>query len=468
MLNKKFEPDEPTLKKILYCTLKVYDSIPDIDELDTISQTHLTKIDSITAVISGLIVRNWDWLVEQDQHINCKNIILSISRLPLPPEPSPDIMIERLFSRSVARCLPHLLLRFPDDKKILKLILNSSVDYHDEIRAFIFENLKIHWTKNEDVIWKSIDNLLKELKINRKNFKSLKPEQDIRTKNLMSLIMIIPTELDVDKIKTKSKLLKLITTLLEFTINAFLTHERDDRYNKWSANPWNFGFFWRLVDVLLFSSGKYDDELLRPLMEKWEKTPSVMESFLSQLALMRPQPHLEDRFVRIWQKIAGEVIESDYCKITSNYYLRDTKRDIISYLIFVTPSLSLSNESSKILFIPKITEYIGYWCEKFATHKECYVMLLKFLKYYGFELLSEYGIKWIYHVFTKTENIDQFLKETKVTNYLSEILWDFWHSEHNNLKKEYQKFEYLTYVVDRLSNTGDKLALNLQQKINST
>lgn len=467
LLNNKIKPDETTLKIILDWALKIYDSIPNLNTSDEIPIEYLIKLNSSIAVISGLVIRNWDWLVTQNHHLTCKKIILNTSSLAWPTEFYQDFFCDRLFSRSISRCLPHLLLHFPNEKKLSNLILNYSADYHDEIRAFIFENLKVHWTKNEEIIWKSIDNLLKQLKTNRKNFKSLKPEQDIRTKSIMSIIMVIPTDLDIDKIKTKSELLGLIINLLEFTANAFLINERDDQYSEWSMNPWNSIVFLKIIYILLFSSGKYDEKILEPIMKKWEKIPSLMESFLSQLTLMRPQPHLEDRFVSMWNKIAGEVLESNFCNITSNYYLQETKRDIISHLIFVAFSIPINIDNTKILFIPKIIPYLERWCEKFAIHKNCYIMLLRFLKDYGVELLSEYGIKWIYHVFTKVENVESFLEETKVTNYLAEILWDFWHSENNNLKKEQQNFEYFTFVVDRLANTGDKSALDLQQKINS-
>ena len=462
ILNKKKPTfDELDLENILERTLEIYASIPNINNDKKVSIEEINKLNSVSAVLSGLVICKWQWLSTQGEHIKCKKILLDITTILSPLESQPNILKEELFSRSLARCMPHLLVHFPKEKSIIRHIMNYSLDYRDEVRAFLFDNLRIHWTKNEKIIWTSIDKLLQQLGTSRGKIKNFESDT-VNVNNIMSILAVIPPDLNLDVIKSKSKLLKLIIAFLEFTINAFITHEQGNyQYNQWSANNWNRVFFIRFIGVLI-SSDKFDYKLFEPIIKNWEEIPSLIDSFLIWLITATPKPNVEDRFITIWKKIADEVLNSDFSVIATNHSLTYVQRNIISGLLFVNPYVEMK-QNEKITFIPKIIDYVERWYEKFATHEECFPIFLKFLKYHGFELLSEYGIMWIYNVFVKTNN--RFLDKPDIVNYISHILWDFYISTDHEFIDKQQNFEHLSYIVDRLANTGDKLALTLQQKL---
>lgn len=481
---------------------------PSYEPKNTIEDSELVA-QAIAAFAAFIIKYYWDWAKDNNYANWCKEQLIIAAERPEPPKQLNDelSMFSMGYKRSAARALPLLLLKYPNNKKIIKLIFKLASHRNNEVRAYLFNGLKELWDTNSNVVWKCITtttklarlksieykfyylkekkahnlkrtyqdylNILKrELslfygKIHLKNIKNCTSE-DIDHNYFESILCCLPINENIVKISS-NKLLDFMYELLIFTINLQIEFKNDKESfrSPWSHSNWLNLFFRIIANLFLRIPQKQAESLIySPIIKKWKEAPVILEEFLKQLILTGTNPEFEEKLIKLWLKIGNIVLSSDYSEIGNKGYIEDEKRDIFGLLIFIEPSGTIKWDTNEWKPLTEITDYIETWCKTVGSHPYCFPSLVKLLRNQGFYLVPKFGINWLYECISKLDNHEEFFKESKVLNSLAELLYDSWSKYKSDLKGDTQILNKYIYLVDKVAEQGDNIAIRLQSDLN--
>ena len=412
--------------------------------------------DSTTSFAAALIIHHWDYLVKKKRQKWAKKVIKNALEGKIPEE---DAITTYPMgnNRSVARALPHLVLRLPKDRQLEQGIKSLSTSNVLEVRNYLFRYIRVLWNVNDKLIFCCIDNVIKKW-IGRNWEKSSSSETShVQIIPVLQAFYNIPL---LENKRTAKHMIKLFEKLLVFTINSYRAFQKDDGYNEWAANTWNLLFFTVFCRILL----KHKDHRTRFLeivFQEWEKAPAMMEGLLRWLLHVGSDPNLSNDLVEIWKIMFDRILESDYTKEFPYEGSADYRKNILGLLIFSDPMGIIIWKKQEWKHLEKMIPYIHQWCKRFGSRADCFPSLIRLLQTVGINLIPNYGISWLYNcIQSNRELIDQ-----NNTRSLSELLWDSWEKFAvivSNDRKSLQKFVWL---VDVLIEKGDLLAKDLKNKI---
>jgi hypothetical protein len=384
------------------------------------------RANAIAAFAAALVIHQWQWVEKNDYALWCSEQLLIAAKRPEPTARSHDDVsrFSMGYRRSAARALPILLLKYPKDRRICKVIFALALHRNDEVRTYLFNGLKALWATDQKPIWKCIGIAigssrkkavdrkywyLKEqpdvtvvwgkyagikrinervkktthlflVRFYRKPIRNCSPSE-IDSHHLQSILYCLPSGIQITEIPPSNKLVDFLEELLLFTINTYIHFEKEDEhYNKWAHNDWNRLFFPIIANALLrLPRNIAEPKLFNPIVNNWEKAPAMMERFLREFSLVGPQPELEDRFIELWLDVGGHVLSSARNK-TSGYHLNSEMRDLLGLLIFADPTGIIQWNVQEWAPLKKMVPFISRWCNTVGHHPDCFPSLVKLLK----------------------------------------------------------------------------------------
>ncbi len=466
------------------------------------------KANAISAFISALILHRFEWLKENNYFDWCRKQLIIAATRPEPPKRVIDEVAKfpMGYRRSAAIGLPSLLLLNSKDKMIQKEIMNLVTHRNQEIRMYLFSGLKVLWPSNQKIIWRCINltiylaqyriihyrynypkkkqRLVKKIVNNgiftierlkakvisyihpyRMQFNNIqKSEFNIITQSLFPILASVLTYSEIDYFIIKG--IDLLEDLLNFTVQAFIAHQQKDfRTNEWSFNNWNLIFFRVLSNaVLRILDEEIVSLLIEPILHYWEECPAIMEGFLRGLLLVGSAPIHETRFIDLWKYLSDILLSSNkFIMIKDSHYVSDELETISGLLVFVDRISSWKVDSWDV--IENFTNQIDQWCNIAGINHKCFPYLIQFLRSIGFSLMPEYGINWIYKIMRKTDNVQNFLKKSKSSSNLANLLSDSWIKYKDQIKTNQEILRNFIYIIDELVKSGEIFATRLQSKL---
>ena len=200
-------------------------------------------------------------------------------------------------------------------------------------------------------------------------------------------------------------------------------------------------------------------------MENWKQTPAMLEEFLRQFLLVSLKIDLEHTARPIWHKICNDLLQSeDFVRLYSRYY----KKEIVGILIFDDPFVQNSWRNEFNLWLEKHTPIIQTWCEKFGIDYEYFPSLVKLLNSIGFDLTYDYGINWLTTIFHKISEKNKFLKESRISTELDQLLWKIWETHKEKIKQNLEMLNRFSVLVDIVASVEKPHSLSLQKILEKT
>jgi len=424
------------------------------------------RTNAIAAFAAALVIHQWQWVENNNYASWCREQLLIATKQPEPParfhdKASRDSMGYR---RSAARALPILLLKYPKDRKIRKAIFALTLHRNDEVRAYLFNGLKTLWATDQKTIWKCIDTVIKSSRTCSKPLRNCSPTE-INSRHLQSILHCLPSDIQITEVPSSNKLVDLLEELLLFTINAYIHFEKDGKqYNKWGHNNWNHLFFQIIANALLrLPQNVAEPKLFDPIMTNWERSPATMEWLLRGIIWIKPQSELEDRFIKIWLDVGDRVLVSAHNN-TLGYHPNNEMRDILGLLIFVDPA-GIVYDVREWAPMKKMTPFISRWCDTVGHRPDCFSSLVRLLKERGFDLVPEFGISWLYNCIRKADDHKNFLKRSRISSSLAELLHDSWSKQELSIKQDPERLEHFAFIVDTVAEQGESIAVRLQSRL---
>ncbi len=388
---------------------------------------------------------------------------------------------------------PILLLKCPKDGRIRKTIFKLALHRNNEVRSYLFNGLKVLWEKNQIIIWKCIDLTIKSSRKKAIDHKFILKYQygvfakahkkvssyfiqfypksirncsynEIDINTLQPILYCLPFDAKITEIPSLSKLVYFLEELLIFTINTYIYFEKSDsHYNKWAHNDWNRLFFQIIANALLRLPKKATEaKLCEPIINNWEKSTCMMEEFLRELSLVGSKPELGDKLIELWLQIGDHVLSSYQGKF-SGHYLSSEMKDIMAILIFADPTTKWNIQEWAPL--KKMTPLIGRWCNIVGHHPDCFPSLVRLLKTIGFNYVPEFGIDWLYGCIFRVDNHKDFFERSRITSSLADLLYDSWSKQELSIKQNPERFKHFVFLVDKLAEQGESVAIRLQSKL---
>ena len=421
---------------------------------------------AIAAFAAALVTHQWQWIEKNDYASWCREQLLIAAKLPEPPARLHDkaSMDSMDYRRSAARALPILLLKYPKDRKIRKAIFALTLHRNDEVRAYLFNGLKTLWATDQKTIWECIDTVIKSSRTCSKPIRNCSPTE-IDSRHLQSILYCLPSDIQITEVPSSNKLVDRLEELLLFTINAYIHFEKEGkRYNEWCPIGWNPLFFQIIANALLrLPKNVAEPKLFDPIVTNWERSPAMMKELLEVFVWIKPQSELEDRFIEIWLDVGDRVLVSAHNNILG-YRPNDEMRDILGLLIFVDPTCIAWNVREWEL-LKKMTPFISRWCDTVGHRPDCFSNLVRLLKERGFDLVPEFGISWIYNCIHKVDDHKNFLKRSRTTSSLAELLHDSWSKQELSIKQDPERLKHFAFIVDTVAEQGESIAVRLQSRL---
>jgi hypothetical protein len=456
------------------------------------------KANAIAAVTTAFVLRQWEW-IDQNNFVDwCREQLLIAAKRPEPPAEFHDGGTRYLwgYRRSAARALPVLFSRNPEDREIRKAIIRLAGHRNEEVRAYLFNSLKVLWNVSPETIWSCINAVIKDARriaveskfrySKRRLSKAINillcrlrtntsirnlTVEDISSHHLQSVLYALPLDNQISSVATLPKVISFIDDLLQFTINAYLHFQKEDRhyhYNEWSHYDWNRLFFRIVANALLrLPKDVAEARLLNPILDNWEKAPALMEEFLRQFILVGAQPELEPRLVELWLHVGDKVLYSSHCK-SLGYYIPNEMRHILGLLIFSDPTGIIKFNAEEWVPLKEMKNFISHWCQTVGHHQDCFPSLVRLLRTVGFNLMPDFGIRWIHECLNKVDNQKDFFKRSRTANSLAELLHDSWANQRESIEKNAANYKLFALIVDQVAAQGESIAVQLQTKIQKT
>ena len=464
------------------------------------------RANSIAAFAAALVIHQWNWLEKNNYVAWCRQQLLTAARRPEPHSKYDDEISRYPFGyrRSAARALPIFLGKYPKDKEIREVIFRISQHKNDEVRAYLYHAMKSLWTIDQETIWKCIHNTIKNsrkriiygtfrylkqqasMDVKRWRYQNMlrlvtylikmplflisnnisqKPigrytHNDIYISYLESILYSIPIDSQIVSIPSSIKVIDLLSELIVFTVNTCVQFEKEDsHYNEWSGTSWNGVIFPIIANTLLALPVRPASTLLTPIISNWEKSPVIMEELLRNLSLVGTQTQYENRLVELWLYLGDYVLSSGQCK-PLGYHLSSELKSILSLLIFADPVIKWKVQEWASL--SKLTDFVGRWCTTVGYHPDCFPSLVRLLRTIGFSLIPEFGINWLHDCLVKIQNKKDFLKRSRATSQLGELLHDSWLKYEASIKSDPERLKHFIYLVDITADQGNMVAVRLQ------
>ncbi|MDD4652234.1 MAG: hypothetical protein PHQ34_08380 [Methanothrix sp.] len=446
--------------------------------------------EAIAAFAAAMVVRKRQWVKEHSYCVWCKEQLIIASKRPEPLDmiADSDSKLKWDYRISAARALPILLSQDYKDKRLHKAILRIAKHKNHEVRDYLFDSLKHLWPCNQSLVWRCINIVIHESKtsaidrrmrytyqkdvdplkvraiiadnIYPKSLSNIMPDE-IDTHILKSVLYCIPQNKDILSLIHMKKFKDLFESLISFTINSYLFHQKDmGIYNEWDFNTWNDLIFISLSNIIL-RVPEDSIRLLNLILASWEKAPSILEHFLRQLILVGSASDLEDSLTNIWPEICKNVLNSERCK-RLNYH---DMEDILGLLIFIDPSGAIKWETKEWQPVYELANSIDQWVKAVGSNPLCFRSLIKFLNGIGFGLLIGYGIRWIYECIFNTENKIKLLDTHGSITLLDELINNAWIKYNESLKEDKLIFNEYVYILDIVSHYGGPLSINIQKSL---
>jgi hypothetical protein len=473
------------------------------------------RANAIAAFAAALVIHQWQWVEKNNYASWCREQLLIAAKRPEPPARSHDSAsrFSMGYRRSVARDLPIVLLKYPNDRIIRKSIFDLAAHRNDEVRAYLFNGLKTLWATDQKTIGECVDisiNSSRKIAVNHKfwylkeqpnnvtvvwgkyaGIKKINEEikktahlfldqlyqkpirnclpTEIDSHHLQSILYCLPSDIQITEIPQSNKLVDFLEELLLFTINAYIHFEKEDKqYNKWAHNDWNRLFFPSIANALLrLPRNIAGPKLFNPIVNNWEKSPAMMEEFLRESCLVGPQPELEDRFIELWLDVGDRILSSVQNK-TFGYHLNSEMREILGLLIFADPTGIVQWKVQEWAPLKKMTPFISRWCDTVGDHPDCFSSLVRLLKSIGFSLMPEFGISWLYNCILKEDDHKNFFERSKIVSSLAELLYDSWSKQEPSIKQDPNSLKHFAFLVDKVAEQGESIAIRLQSLLQET
>lgn len=426
-----------------------------LEKKDDIS--YFWGLDFITNLAAALIVRKWDFIVEKNLIDWCESKIITAGKIKS-NETEVGINPES-FDRAVAYSLPYLYKK-TKAKSVKGLLKSFSQHSVNEVGHVFFKSLQILWDDEPKFVWQCINDLVKS-STGVKKLADCDP-MNIYSSKLLSILLVIPNDQKLLELKEAKNILKLMENLLDFTIKAYLSFQKKDRdYNEWHHFEWNRIFFALLANTILRSDEKTSLNLSNKIFTNWKKSPGILEEFLRQFLLVSMKNGLEQQSYSLFHNWCEKLIQSD----DLDKYLRYHKKEILGLLIFDDPFVHNEWKSTHNFWLEKHVSLIEMWCEKFGKYGNYFPSLVKMLNSIGFELILEYGIKWIHMILSNVSDSKKFLKDSRITSELDNLLWKIWEKYENEIKQNADKLNQYSFLVDVVAAQEKPLSISLQKSL---
>ncbi|MFW9996050.1 MAG: metallophosphoesterase [Candidatus Odinarchaeota archaeon] len=470
------------------------------------------RANALAAFAAGLTRHQWFWVKNNDLVSWCRNQLIIAASRPEPRGFSDTISLYEMgYRRSAAIGLSYFLSKQLEDRKVSNLILDLSHHQNKEVKAYLYDSLKVLWPLNQDIVWDSIDQLMKTTKIKLVEQECFYPARHLAgyygkscsfskkiilwlKKLKINLLSVFwPISIDIKKLDEQNtffiaenlepvlycflidkevtvidhgKLSNYMRNLAEFTIRSYTIHQEDRNYNKWAFNPWNQLFFRVLAASLLqFPQNTGQSDIIDSIMANRENTPALMEEFLRYLLIVGSRSKHEDRFVELWTTIGAKVLSSsDIQSITDYQYLADHKLSYLGLLIFYDP-YSNSNWMKEWSAINRMTEFVDLWNETIGHNAYCFPNLIRFLDTANFSLALELGIDWLYNVIHHKNNPEEFLAKSGSIDALSSLLSKLWSRNKDSIRSEQEKRQKFAFLISIIADQGNPLGAKLQNEL---
>ena len=414
-------------------------------------------VDAFAGFVCALIIHRWEDLKKINRDDWCLRSFERVMAMNYREE-SDLTIFPMAINRCVARTLPHLVLKFPKNKKYHDAVLNCASEKNNEVLKYLFYNLQKLWNVDDKLVIKCLDKTIKDA-TDLPDMFNQKYSDWMKYASTLNVLYDLPSLKDK---KTRKKIENIFLNFLNFTIASYAKHQKDDGYNKWTTNSyeWNYSFF-KIFGLYLLKSAENIELFQEIIDEHWESTPSLMEDFLRNLLSVGTIPELESKLLAIWKHYFSEILDSDYIK--NNFYDRgEYQKAILGLLVFTDPEKIVFWKNSTWKPLSEMIEYVDIWCNRFVKNNDCFSIILDLLDTIGFEFMVSHGIKWVYSFM---HNVNQnSISKTQISK-ISKLLWKTWHAYELELKQENLSYEQFIELVDKMADKNDKLAENLKNKI---
>jgi hypothetical protein len=89
----------------------------------------------------------------------------------------------------------------------------------------------------------------------------------------------------------------------------------------------------------------------------------------------------------------------------------------------------------------------------------------RLLRGIGFRLMPEFGVGWLYQSLSRVDDYPAFFKSARVATALAELLFDAWKHQSQAISTDPQRHRQFVYLVDRVAEQGEQVAVRLQKQL---
>ena len=459
------------------------------------------RAQAIALTAAALVERNLDWARTNDCLSWCRGQVLTSARRP-EESAAGHIPMSHYpwgFRRSAARALPALLRERPRDGDIRRAILHLCAHPEYEVRALLFGALRVLWSTDSDFVWRCV-RLGVRIAIRAPGGRTSTVAERLkhglwslgyRTQSALgltvpSMVKAVPL-LQIDwyalscvlhafpignpdaPLEVTAKHLALMDDMLALTIQLYeLSHEtyRDHR-TQWVpvAPEWRWPLFDRVCNwVMYLPLEQTQEHLLGPILSSWEKAFGLAEDFLRQVLLSGSTPQLHSRFLRVWQTLIPQMLQSPTCQNLPHRFSRELE-NVLGLMILHDRTGVVDWQVEFWEPILEIIDLFDLWVEVVGHHPRCFPSLLGVLRSIGAPLVSEHGLRWLSRCIEIADSPDLLLCERGVSSSLAAILHDAWYTQGDSLGDDSTRWHQFVVLVDRLAARGEQVAVELQRKI---
>lgn len=473
---------------ILYVQSLVNEDYPIYQHFNFFYYSEL-KEETITSFAAAVVTRHWEWVeVNGYQTWFKEQLLIAVKKY--------ESNNFRIYNPSMAKFLPSIFQKYPEDENIKKTIFALASSENREVRNFLFDGLKALWSTYPAIVWKCIEETIEysKRKVGKNKFssKSLNSRQsrihtlssfsrgkygykdlkdctfiDIEISIFSSIFYCFPLDYQIRAIGRQKKLTELLHEILTVSINHNKNRKRDciDKHSHISQADWNLYLYKSIANSLLRSPKELvEPKLCKPILDIWEDFPFIMKNFLRGLIIIGSQDDVEERFVHLWLSIGDTILSSETCKHKRKFDETDVRK-VMGLLIFTDQSGVINWKVNEWKPLEKMTPLIEKWCNVVGSSPYCFPSLVRLLETIGSILIPTVGINWLEACLLKVDNYEDFFKQSQVSSSLAELLYDTWTKQKEILSENQENFLKFSFIVDLLAHYGEGLAIQLQKTL---
>ena len=428
--------------------------------------TEKTLRESITNFIGGLIIHNWDTVIELNQEKRCLKHFDDILRLNYHDESEVQVFPHGI-DRAVAKTLPTLFViskdhskysRFCKKRKYQKNIIKYASLNNNEVVKFLFIALKKLWNNDDKLIFKCIEQTRNSCELKDPHNKPY-----LNERKLITIMYVFDNLPEIENLDSIDRTKNIFSNLLEFTIKSYQDGQMKDGYNTWKTDgfEWNHNFFVVLSQFIL-KFEPHKSSLLKQIDNNWKETPVLMEEFIRYLLYVGTDPKFKDVFIELWTYYTNIILDS-LKDNNFDYKFNDEINNIKSLLIFSDPLKIISLGENTTPLLSEIIPCIEKWCDMFDNDIECLENLMSMLNTIGFNLMVNFGIKWLDRFINNIKK-DLFI-EKQLPEKLARLLWRTLDNYESDIQQNLHTYDQLIKITDFLVSTNDRLAPKIKDKL---